>query len=175
MSKKNDTVVIKTDNESAWGQKRMFPIDGEVTVGEDGEVEVSEECAELLVKGGVYYYSDEVNDANDDSGEESEEDESEEEEEESEEDEGGEEESEEEEDDIPETKMLSTKEVVDYFRETLEYTDLRKVVMKNKLNKEDEDRFKSIRSKRKLLAFLNDHMTDEIRRAVTDLNDSDKE
>ena len=40
---------IKSKNEQFWGGLMNVPVDGEITIGKDGLVEVSDEAAELLL------------------------------------------------------------------------------------------------------------------------------
>jgi hypothetical protein len=166
-------IEIKTNNKNAYGKKRQFPIDGEVTIGEDGVAEVSEECAKLLVEGGAYFYADEEDDTGDlnDDGGDNDEDEDGDEDGDEDEDSGDEGENDEDgdEDGDEDNEFISDEEIMKYLDETLSYTALKKLVVKNKLDKVDKEAFKKADSKVKMLAYIKEVLTDDIRGAVTDL------
>lgn len=49
-----EKILIKSKNVKVYGKKMILPIDGEVTISENGELEVSKECANLLLQSENY-------------------------------------------------------------------------------------------------------------------------
>lgn len=143
-------IEIRTGNVNAFGQKRALPIDGEVIVSEEGIVEVSEECAKLLVDGGTWSYADEEDDSEEitednNNGE------------------GGGDD-----DGNNDVTFVSDTEVLKFMAKQNNEI-IGEVIEKNGLDKANPEAYKLATTKAKLVAYIKANMTDEIRGAVTEL------
>jgi len=151
-------IEIKTSNKNAFGQVRSLPIDGEVTIGEDGVVEVSEECAALIVDGGSYTYADEEDDTEEQleaarkADEEA----------------AAKEAGENGEDDDDGNEFASETEILKFIAK-LKNENITEVIKQNGLDKADPEGFKKATTKAKLVAYIKANMTDDIRGAVSEL------